>query len=240
MSKPDIHFIADDFGLSTEVNETIFHTFENGALTGAALMMGQLGTQEAVQIALKSPELQVGLHFHLCDSHPMKKEKWPWETSPVKAGILLGIKKPFRELIRKELKAQWKAFQETGLECRFINVHHHLHAHPFVLRELENIVGSPFQGWIRLGAPCSFSSSRCKLIKFQCGRWWFKRLRSYCSYNSPETLWGIDRTFRMQAEEVVTVIKELTSGSHEFIFHPRQQQYDRDTECLIQLKQFLD
>ncbi len=59
-------------------------------------------------------------------------------------------------LMRREVAQQWELFQRTGLECRFINSHHHLHAHPFVYRALLETVGPRFPGWIRLGQPRAF------------------------------------------------------------------------------------
>ena len=55
-------FIADDFGLSEEINRAVIHAHRSGALGGACLMMGQPATQAAVALAREHPNLQLGLH----------------------------------------------------------------------------------------------------------------------------------------------------------------------------------
>jgi hypothetical protein len=49
------------------------------------------------------------------------------------------------------------------------------------------------------------------------------------------TVWGIDRTFAMNADEIRSVIPALGDGLHEFIFHPRGLDSDADTRCLMDL-----
>src|SRR5215469_16870726 len=60
---------ADDFGLSSEVNEAVRRAHRDGILTCASLMMGAPAAKEAVAIA-KMDGLPVGLHLTLVDGHP--------------------------------------------------------------------------------------------------------------------------------------------------------------------------
>ena len=46
---------------------------------------------------------------------------------------------------------------------------------------------------------------------------------------------GLDRTFRMNADEIASVLPTLPDGSHEFIFHPRHEN-DADQRALLELK----
>ena len=234
MSK-EVIFIADDFGLTREVNNAILSVHLSGVLNGAALMMAQPGTEEAVTLARENPTLQIGWHLHLDDSIPATVPRWPWGSSTVRAGFSIGLVRPSRELMRREVARQWELFQATGLECRFINSHHHLHAHPFVYRALLEVVGPQFKGWIRLGRPHVFRPSPVTLLWSALGWTYLERRRRLSAWRASDTLWGIDRIFRMQADEVAAAIARLPDGFHEFLFHPRTTTCP-DSLCLLELK----
>jgi len=234
MSK-EVIFIADDFGMNGEINRAILHVHLSGVLTGAALMMAQSATDEAVAIAGAHPTLQIGWHLHLADSIPATTPRWPWGSSTVQAGFSIGLLRSSRELMRREVARQWELFQATGLECRFINSHHHLHGHPFVYRTLLDVVGPKFKGWIRLGQPRVFGPAPVSLLWSALGWAYLERRRKLSAWRASDTLWGLDRIFRMQANEVRAAISRLPDGFHEFLFHPRTLSCP-DSLCLLELK----
>ena len=221
--------------MTHEINEAIVHAHLAGALSGAALMMAQPGTDDAVQKARSHPTLQVGWHLHLNDSQPATTEVWPWGASPAAAGFKIGLSPKARTLMRREVARQWELFQATGLECRFINSHHHLHAHPFVYQALLETVGPQFKGWIRLGQPRSFQPDPVFILWRMLGRVYLERRRRLSAWRASDTLWGIDRIFKMEPGEVREVLAKLPDGLHEFLFHPRALSCP-DTLCLIELK----
>jgi hypothetical protein len=136
----------------------------------------------------------------------------------------------------REVARQWELFQATGLECRFINSHHHLHTHPFVYRALLDVVGPQFQGWIRLGKPRAFGSYGFSLLWTTLNWTYLERRRRLSAWRTTDTLWGVHP--RLNAEEVPAIIETLPDGFHEFLFHPRTRSCP-DTLCLIQLKSSL-
>jgi predicted glycoside hydrolase/deacetylase ChbG (UPF0249 family) len=233
----EVIFIADDFGLSREINQAILHAHTSGDLNGAALMMAQPGTDEAVALARAHPSLQIGWHLHLNDSHPATIERWPWGDSPARAGFRIGLTHGGYALMRREVARQWELFQATGLECRFINSHHHLHAHPSVYRALLEVVGPRFAGWIRLGKPHPFHTTPLTLLWSLLSRAYLQRRRRLSAWRSTDTLWGLDRIFHMNAAEVRAALATLPDGFHEFLFHPRSVSCP-DTLCLVALKSF--
>jgi len=232
----EVFFTADDFGLNAEVNAATVHAHRQGALHGASLMMGQPGTREAVRLARENPRLAIGWHVHLCDSAPVTCPEWPWGGSPARAGWAIGLSRRACKLMRCELAAQWKMFRATGLPCAFVNVHHHLQAHPAVYQALLTVLPRGGSAWLRLGAPRSFPSSsiRGALVA---ERLLLRRRRRLCPLRASDTLWGVDRLFRMQASEVIQAVEGLPPGLHEFVFHPRACVGDADVECLIGLKE---
>jgi predicted glycoside hydrolase/deacetylase ChbG (UPF0249 family) len=232
---PEVLFIADDFGLSDEVNEAIVHAHRHGVLSGASLMLGQPATAGAVALARENPELQVGWHLHLNDSTPCSVEEWPWGRSPAAAGLALGRSGAMRGVARREIERQWESFRATGLPCRFVNAHHHIHLHPFVLGALKQTIAGQFDGWLRWGRPRFFATRPLVLgyrileLTLQAPR------RRRMPFRTSTTLWGIDRTCSMNSEEVARVLPTLSEGLHEFMFHPRRREDDPDTNCLLEL-----
>jgi len=232
----EVFFIADDFGRDASTNEAIVRSHLEGALHGAVLMMGQAGTEEAIGLARQYPSLQIGWHWHVCDSQPVTIAAWPWGNSPIRAGLAIGFHPPFYHLAIQEMQEQWKMFVATELPCHFATTHHHLHVHPWLLPRFTSTVREKLIGWLRLGRPRYFSQAQVGYQK----RWvdfWVERqrrsLRNQVLLST--TFWGIDRTFTMQVEEILTAMEYLGEGVHEFIFHPRQVG-DGDYQALQQLR----
>jgi predicted glycoside hydrolase/deacetylase ChbG (UPF0249 family) len=232
----EVIFVADDFGMSAPINDSILHAHHSGQLTAASLMMAQPATEAAVALARACPTLQIGWHLHLNDSQPATADAWPWGASPAAAGLAIGLSARAHARMRREVAAQWQLFQATGIECRFINSHHHLHAHPFVYRALLETVGPEFSGWIRLGQPRWFGQRPSPLLWRALDSCLLSPRRRASHWRATDTLWGIDRVFQMDASEVRATLPSLPDGFHEFLFHPRSRSCP-DTLCLLQLKE---
>jgi hypothetical protein len=227
-------FIADDFGLDAATNRAILHAHLKGALHGTALMMGQAGTAEAVAMARDHPTLRIGLHWHFNDSRPLTRPAWPWGNSPAAAGWAIGLHRPHRALALAEAEAQLDAFLATGLPASFLNSHHHLQIHPRLWRPLWKL-GERLPGaWLRLGWPYFFDRGPYTAIT-AAGAWLLgTRPRHEWRGLASAGLWGLDRNFAMQPDEVRRAIALNIPDCQEFIFHPRTGD-DQDTRCLIEL-----
>lgn len=230
----EVYFIADDFGLDPETNRAIVCAHRDGALHGASLMMGQPGTDDAVALAREHPTLAIGWHLHLCHSQPLTCAAWPWGDSPARAGWTIGTSPSAQVLMRREVAEQWKQYRATNLPCAFVNSHHHLHAHPMVFATMMKALRHTFHGWIRLGAPRYFDRHALLQAALNVVSAWQRRK---CPFPASDTLWGIDRTYRMRPEEVQAAIATLpATGRHEFMFHPRKLVDDHDLNTLKELK----
>ncbi len=236
-----IQFIADDFGLGPRANEAILHAHREGVLTGASLMLGQSGSDEAVRIAAATPGLEVGWHLHVCDSRPVTCDRWPWGDSPFAAAIMVTVFPSARRLVRDELVAQWGLLGRTGVRCRFVNAHHHLHLHPVVWRIVVDLVGRSTEVWIRGGKFRRFGTREAVVPRLTrlLGNLHRSFGPSQQGLRTPDSVWGVDRLHAMDADEVIQVAGTLSVGLHEFFFHPGgvpEGNPDPDLEALIRLR----
>jgi predicted glycoside hydrolase/deacetylase ChbG (UPF0249 family) len=236
----EIIFVADDFGMNHEINHAILNAHLHGALHAACLMVGQPGTAEAIEMSRAHPTLQIGWHLHLNDSQPLTVSDWPWRSSPARAGLAMTFLPGARRLASAEIVAQWQALRATGLPVRFVNGHHHIHWVPFVRRKLFALLSNDpnFAGWLRWGTPKFFAPAPAERWYSLADRLLLNPPRKMATIRLSNSLWGLDRTFHMNADEIKQQLPELDKGIHEFMFHPRStdEQVDPDTRCLKSLR----
>jgi len=151
--------------------------------------------------------------------------------------VSIGLSPAARRLMRREVARQWGLFQATGLPCRFLTSHHHLHAHPFVWGAMREVVGPQAESWVRLGQARWFSAPPTGMrLGHAAGEFFQRRRRRLSPWRASDTLWGLDRIFNMKAAEVRAALATLPhDGLHEFLFHPRTRSCP-DTRCLLELK----
>ncbi|NBV22489.1 MAG: ChbG/HpnK family deacetylase [Proteobacteria bacterium] len=136
---------ADDFGLSTEINEAVIRAHREGILTTASLMVNGPAFAEAVALAKENPTLGVGLHLTLvCGKATCSQLEIPdlvtakgdFSNSPVGAGIRYYFNRSLQLQLAREIGAQFAKFKSTGLTLDHVNGHLNMHLHPTVLRIL--------------------------------------------------------------------------------------------------------
>jgi predicted glycoside hydrolase/deacetylase ChbG (UPF0249 family) len=150
--------------------------------------------------------------------------------------LAIGFSRKMRKRVRIEVEGQWDAYRESGLACRFVNAHHHLHLHPVVRRMLTETLHPDFDGWVRWGRPRFFRPNPFEIFYRALDLLLQSPQRGRLPFRLSTTLWGIDRTFNMKASEILGVVPTLGEGLHEFMFHPRRVQGDPDTTALLELR----
>jgi predicted glycoside hydrolase/deacetylase ChbG (UPF0249 family) len=228
-------FTADDFGRDGATNRAILHAHRQGALHGASLMMGQAGTDEAVAMARDNPSLLVGLHWHFNDSNPLTVREWPWGATPLAAGWAIGLQRSARDLAIKEAQVQSESFAATGLTAAFVNSHHHMQIHPCLWLRLWPLAAKMTGSWLRLGRLKFFQPAARWRMMDAAACVLGSRARAAWTGPKSDGLWGLDRGFKMQPEEVRRAIALGLAGRQEFLFHPRDLD-DQDTRCLAALR----
>src|SRR5690348_6880161 len=143
---------ADDFGLHEAVNEAVETAARAGTLTAASLMVSAPAAADAVRRARSLPRLRVGLHLTLADG----RAELPPDAIPhlvdasgrfgcggrggrsrprglAHEGLRWFVRQAVRRELAAEIRAQFRAFERTGLLLDHVNAHKHLHLHPTVL-----------------------------------------------------------------------------------------------------------
>ncbi len=219
-----IIFTADDFGLCTEVNDAVEHTFLQGALSAASLMVGAPAAADAVARAKRLPGLRVGLHITLVDGHPflppedvsaLVDDTGAFETNLARAGVRWFFSPTARRQLRKEIRAQFEAFKATGLLLDHVNAHNHMHIHPTVFQMILEIgadyglkaVRVPFEH------PNGLLTPFLNLMK--------RKLKAHgLRYN--DQVVGLHDSGHVTEPVVMAALNALPDGVTEFYFHPAQ------------------
>lgn len=133
---------ADDFGLNDKVNEEILNSFQNGILRSTSLIANGNSFDQAVEIIRSNPNLDVGIHLTLVDTHPLlKAEQIPTlinaDGTLIRNAIQFAKKYFLKDInlidVRKELSAQIEKILDYGIIITHIDSHQHLHLLPGIL-----------------------------------------------------------------------------------------------------------
>jgi hopanoid biosynthesis associated protein HpnK len=139
---------ADDFGLTAGVNRAIVEANAHGIVTSSTLMANGRAFDDAVSLARKTPQLDVGCHLVLIDGEPLLDvARLPTITSRDSGSVrfrdglksfaaraLAGRLDP--EEIEAEASAQIRKIQSAGISVSHVDSHKHTHLFPAVLRPI--------------------------------------------------------------------------------------------------------
>ena len=126
---------ADDFGMSSAINEGIRCGFEKELISSASIMANMPAFQEACDIARREPVSgRIGLHFNLTEGPPLSAgiRDCPRFCSSAgnfvfsrKSGMRLSVIE--RDAVAEELRAQWQACTRNGITPTHLDTHRHVH-----------------------------------------------------------------------------------------------------------------
>jgi hopanoid biosynthesis associated protein HpnK len=234
---------ADDFGRSLAVNEAVEEAHATGILTAASLMVGADAASDAVDRAKRHPGLGVGLHLVvICGKSVLPSAEIPdlvdakgeFDTNLVRAGFRYFFLPKVRRQLAREIRAQFEAFRNSGLELDHVNAHNHLHLHPTVLGLILSIgrdyglctVRVPDEPVEIPGAtPLSISG---RLGGAFLGIWLgFMRKRLLnADVRINDCVFGIRDSGNMVRERMLALLQELPNGVTEIFLHPARGAWD--------------
>jgi hopanoid biosynthesis associated protein HpnK len=256
MARPDsvrrLIVNADDFGLSSSVNEAVIRAHREGILTTASLMVNEPGFDEAVKLAKENPKLGVGLHLTLLQGHSaLPPEKIPglvnargeFSNRPIGVGMDYFFKRSMREQLRAEIHAQFEKFHATGLPLDHVNGHLHLHLHPAIFGILMDDSEKLRIRHLRLTRDCLARSRRMSR-----GRFFYKlshaAIFEFLSRRARKSLaqkkirhaqiaFGLLQNSRVDEEYILKLLPELPPGDSELYSHPSLGEFKHEFDALI-------
>ena len=230
---------ADDFGLSTAVNEAVELAHRDGVLTAASLMVGAPEADDAIARARRLPGLAVGLHVALVQGSAilppaaipdLVDAAGRFSDNLFAAGVRYFFHPRARAQLRAEIAAQFEAFRATGLRLDHVNAHNHMHLHPTVLSlilEVGQAYGMramrlPFEPtWLSWRATHSRFAARASTNLFL--QPWIALMRARlqrANVTCNDTVFGLHDSGAMREVAVLGFLERLPAGISEIYFHP--------------------
>lgn len=230
---------ADDFGLSSGVNRAVEQGWKDGLLTGASLMPGAAAFDEAVKIAKRNPDLQIGLHLTLVQGSgvlppseipDLVNEGGNFSDNPVTTGFRYFFDRGLYCQLKREIEAQIVRILDAGIPLTHIDGHLNIHLHPTVFRILAELMP-------RYGIT-TFRLARERLahnLRFDRERKFGKTIESLIfalltDHARPELdrmgihyaaeVKGVLNSGRMTEEYILGIIEGVQDGLTEIYFHP--------------------
>ncbi len=240
---------ADDLGASPAVNAAIRRAHTDGVLTAASLMVAEPALDEAVALARELPSLDVGLHVALSCGRPISSPaevpalvgpdgRFP--NDPARCGIRAFFSPAVRAQVRREVRAQFAAYEATGLPCAHVDGHQHLHLHPVIWDAVVRECARLGVRWIRVPheefRPWSFGRAGARRAEWL----YFRALRPRCLRSArraglrvADRVCGHLESGRMAPEYVLDLLGRLGPGVSEVYFHPGAAADDVDLRALL-------
>lgn len=129
--------VADDFGLSKEINRGVEIGVKAGALSFASLMVDGDFVENAVMIAEKNPAFTVGLHVDV--SGLLGIDDAVWRGAREESLMKLVSEGSTVAAFIEECRRQIRKFFDLGFAPTFINTHFHIHTLPPFFKEFVEL-----------------------------------------------------------------------------------------------------
>lgn len=222
---------ADDFGVSAPVNAAVEDAHRNGVLTAACLMVSGAAADDAVARARTMPRLGVGLHVVVARGRPvlpasevphLVDRRGRFDDNLVRAGFRYFFLPHARRQLAREIRAQFRAFAETGLPLDHVNAHNHMHVHPTVLSLILRIgpefglraVRVPWEPPAQGAAPSAGERFVGAWI------WRLRRRAARAGVRVNDRIFGLRDSGRMDRGRLLSVLGALPDGITEIVTHP--------------------
>jgi len=233
---------ADDFGLTSGVNQAIIELHRSGSLTSATLMANASSFSNAVSSAKTHPSLGVGCHVVLVDGIPILPAaeipslavtdgEQPARFRPKLGGFLADLLRGriADSEIEAEAVAQIKKARQAGIPVTHLDTHKHTHMFPRVLRPLlraalhcgVKAIRNPFEPDWSLKATTNAGHVRkmqVKLLRAQSAA--FSKEVARAGLLTTDGAIGVLATGTLDAQIIENFIGAMPDGTWELVCHP--------------------
>ena len=198
-------------------------------------MVGGAAAADAIARARRLPELRVGLHLTLTDGQPLLPDaeipqlvrgEREFDRNMARAGVRFFLFPAVRRELAMEVRAQFAAFQATGLPLDHVNAHKHMHLHPGVARLIIEIGRDYGMKAVRVPSePVTVLRRAFPHERYQTPlyRPWIAALRRRlhrAGLRTNDHLFGLAWSGGMVEARIVELIPHLPDGVSEIYFHP--------------------
>jgi len=230
---------SDDFGLSSGVNLAVEKGWHEGILTGASIMPGAGAFDEAVKIAHRNPDMQIGLHLTLVqgqsvlppsDLPGLVDKNGNFSDNPIMAGIRYFFDKTLYNQLKLEIEAQIARVQDAGIALSHIDGHLNIHLHPTVFKILTELmprygISSFRMAQERISHNLRFDRSRIFGKALERIIFWFLTENARTALDGlgiryAAEVKGVLNSGRMTEEYILNIIDGLEDDLTEIYFHP--------------------
>lgn len=235
---------ADDFGLTTGVNQGILRAFKDGIVTSASLLVTGSAFEEAVALARQNLELEVGLHLTLVEERAVlgrellatlvdETGRFPRTSGEFFRRAFLG--RINWDEVEREIAAQIARFQKTGLRLSHLNSHQHLHMFPPVFRIVRRLTRSMNNLWIRNPAGPWRKAPGVRMER------WVQQLGLNLTclatrglhdpplQQMPDGMYGFEVGGCLTRSALEQILRKIPDGLYELICHPGEDDADTRT-----------
>jgi predicted glycoside hydrolase/deacetylase ChbG (UPF0249 family) len=229
---------ADDFGLTSGVNQSIQDLHHSGALSSATLMADAKSTLPAAGIATLRSQLGVGCHVVLVDgTATLPARSLPELTLPSGSfrptlgrfalAVTLG-RIPEIE-IQIEAMAQIRRLQALGLRVTHVDTHKHTHMYPRVLRPLllaaiecgVPAIRNPFEPeWALQATPGAPFVRRTQVRLLRTRLKMFSKLVKKAGLATTDGAIGVLATGTLDVRTLHVMLAAMPPGIWELVCHP--------------------
>jgi hopanoid biosynthesis associated protein HpnK len=256
-----ITFTADDFGLTSSVNEAVERAHRAGALDAASLMVAAPAAADAVRRARTLPTLKVGLHLVVIEGPAvlapsqitgLVDANGQFPSDQLRLGLNYFARPHIRRQLAAEIRAQFAAFAATGLPLAHADAHKHMHLHPTVGRLMLEIGREFGLSRVRVPAEPPAILARCEAtvgLGSHALYHWSRLLRRQvraAGMTTTDHCFGIAWSGHMTYERLARLLAEAPAGTSEIYFHPAAERdatlrdlmpdYEHDAELAALLK----
>jgi predicted glycoside hydrolase/deacetylase ChbG (UPF0249 family) len=236
---------ADDFGLTSGINRAVAELHAAGVLTSCTLMANAAATQEAIEIALRTPSLGVGCHIVLVDGKPVLPPGRIPSLVDSRTGRFLPTLSMFLvrlmadsirpSEVEAEATAQMERLQASGVTLTHFDTHKHTHMFPTILKPLLRAAGArgvcrvrnPFEpGWSLR------ATARAPLLRRAQVRLLRRLLPKFHDavyaegFKTTNGAIGVLATGTLNTNAISSLLWKVPEGTYELVTHPGY--YDGD------------
>ncbi len=221
-TRPRLIVTADDFGLDEAVNAAVEQGYRDGVLRATSLMVAAPAAADAVRRARRLPGLAVGLHLVLTDGPALLAAsripdlvdaRGRFDAAMVRNSFRF-LRRHVQRQLADEIRAQFKAFADTGLVLDHVNAHKHFYLHPVIL-SLVLAIGPGF-GMRALRLPNEPGMAPWLRPWVALMRWRMEQ----AGMRHNDHVFGIRLSGRMDEAALLGVLENLPSGVSEAYLHP--------------------